>query len=224
MTPAVLVIGALVARPAPPAMGLSRDAASSPSDTAVVLALQAGACVAVAGAALFVAFDRLSIRRYLAEVARLLGAQDDPLAVEAILSRAVGDPGLRMGYWTDEIGYVGADGLPIGQADPGRQRTELTSRGRPVAIMIHDNHSLPSDLLDEHFGPQARLAIQNQSLQLQLRRRVEELRASRRRIVEVSETERRTLERTCTMARNSSCSRSHLSCGAANARQLAPGT
>ena len=64
-----------------------------------------------------------------------------------------------------------------------------------MAILIHDNHSLPSDLLDERFGPQARLAIQNESLQLQLRRRVEELRASRRRIVEVAEAERRSLER-----------------------------
>ena len=85
--------------------------------------------------------------------------------------------------------------MPLGETGAGRHRTELISRGRPVAILIHDNHSLPSDLLDEHFGPQARLAIQNESLQLQLRRRVDELRASRRRIVEVGEAERRSLER-----------------------------
>jgi signal transduction histidine kinase len=174
---------------------LSRAGAPSPTDIAVGLALQGGACAAVAVAALCVALDRLTVRRNLAEVARLLGAQDDPLTVEAILSRTVGDPDLRVGYWTDDSGYVGADGLPLGESDAGRQRTELTSRGHPVAILIHDNETLPPDLIIEHFGPQARLAIQNESLQLQLRRRVDELRASRRRIVEVAEAERRSLER-----------------------------
>jgi signal transduction histidine kinase len=192
---AVLVIVAMVALTSAAVMGLSRAAAPSPFDVALALALQAGACVALAVAALLVALDRLAVRRNLAEVARLLGGQDDPIAVEGILSGAVGDPDLRVGYWMDEIGYVGADGLPLGEMDAGRQRTELTSRGRPVAILIHDNQSLPSDLLDEHFGPQARLAIQNESLQLQLRRRVDELRASRRRIVEIGEAERRSLER-----------------------------
>jgi signal transduction histidine kinase len=192
--PALLVIGAMVALTSAAVMSLSRAAPPSPSDIAIVLAFQSGACVALAVAVLLVAFDRWSVRRNLAEVARLLGGQDDPHAVEAILSRAVGDPDLRVGYWTDDIGYVGVDGLPTGEADAGRQRTALTSRGRPVAILIHDNQSLPSDL-DEHFGPQVRLAIQNESLQLQLRRRVEELRASRRRIVEVGDAERRSLER-----------------------------
>jgi signal transduction histidine kinase len=192
---AVLVIGAMVALASAAIMGLSRAAAPTSSDIALALALEAGACVALALAALLVALDRLAVRRNLAEVARLLGAQDDPLEVEVILSRAVGDPVLRVGYWMDEIGFVGADGLALGEMGAGRQRTELTSRGRPVAILIHDNQSLPSDLLVEHFGPQARLVIQNESLRLQLQRRVEELRASRQRIVEVAEAERRGLER-----------------------------
>ena len=192
---AVFVIGAMVALTSAALMGIGRAAAPSPPDIVLGLALQAGACVAVVIAVFLVALDRLAVRRNLAEVARLLGAQDDPHAVEAILSRAVGDPDLRVGYWMDDIGYVGADGLPLGEMAAERQRTELTSRGRPVAVLIHDNHSLPSDLLVEHFGPQARLAIQNESLQLQLRRRVDELRASRRRIVEVGEAERRSLER-----------------------------
>src|SRR4029077_19125056 len=106
-----------------------------------------------------------------------LGAQDDPPTVEATLSRMVGDSGLRVGYWTDDIGYVGSDGLPLGETDSGRQRTELISRGRPVAILIHDSRSLPSDLLVDRFGPQARLAIQNESIQLQLRPRGEGRRA-----------------------------------------------
>ena len=192
---AVLVVGAMVALTGAALMSLSGAPAPTLLDIALVLALQSGACVAVAVAALLVTSDRLSVRRNLAEVSRLLGAQDDPLTVEAILRRAVGDPDLRVGYWTDDIGYVGADGRPLGETDRGRQRTELISRGRPVAVLVHDNDSLPSDLVVEQFGPQARLAIQNESLQLQLRRRVDELRASRRRIVDVGEAERRRLER-----------------------------
>ncbi len=192
---AILIIAAMVALTSAAIVSLTRGGASRSFDIAVVLALQSAACVAVATAALLVTFDRLAVRRNLAEVARLLGAQDDPLTVEAILGGTVGDPDLRVGYWTDEIGYVDSSGLPIGDTDTGRQRTELTSRGRPVAILIHDNDSLPADLLVEHFGPQARLAIQNESLQFQLRRRVEELRASRRRIVDVADAERRSLER-----------------------------
>ena len=192
---AVLVVGAMVALTGAALIGLSGLAGPTLFDIALILALQSGACVAVAAAVLLVTSDRLSVRHSLAEVTRMLGAQNGPLTVEAILSYAVGDPDLRVGYWTEEIGYVGADGQPLRETDGGRQRTELVSRGRPVAILIHDNDLLPSDLVVEHFGPQARLAIQNESLQLQLRRQVDELRASRRRIVDVGEAERRRLER-----------------------------
>ena len=193
--PPVLVIGAMAALTSAAVLAVGRTAAPSPFEFARLIVLQAVGCVALAVAALLVAWDRVSIRRNLAGVARLLGEQADPLAVEATLSRAVGDPHLRVGYWADQLGYVGADGLPMGVADDGRRRTELVSRGRPVAVLIHDDELLPSELLNQHFGPQARLAIQNESLQLQLRRRVDELRASRRRIVEVGESERRKLER-----------------------------
>ena len=191
----VLVIVAMAALASAAFLAVGRTAAPTTPEIARLLASQAVACVALAVAVLLVTWDRISVRRNLAEVARLLGDQADPLAVEANLSRAVGDPDLRVGYWADELGYVGADGLPLGDIDGGRKRTELVSRGRRVAVLIHDNELLPSDQLDEHFGPQARLAIQNESLQLQLRSRVLELRASRRRIVDVGEAERRKLER-----------------------------
>jgi len=190
-----LVIVAMTALASAAALGVGRATAPTTLEIARLVVFQAAGCVTLAAAVLLVTWDRISVRRNLAEVARLLGEQADPIAVETSLSRAVGDPDLRVGYWTDELGYVGADGQPLGNVDGGRKRTELASRGRPVAVLIHDNELLPSDLLDEHFGPQARLAIQNESLQLQLHRRVDELRASRRRIVEVGEAERRSLER-----------------------------
>ena len=191
----VLLIVAMAASASAAFVGVGRTTAPSTAEIARLVVSQAIAGLAMAVAVLLVTLDRVAVRRNLAEVARLLGDQANPLAVEANLSRALGDRDLRIGYWTDELGYVGADGLPLDDEDGGRKRTELVSRGRRVAVLVHDNDLLPSDLLDEQFGPQALLAIQNESLQLQLRRRVEELRASRRRIVEVGEAERRKLER-----------------------------
>ena len=221
---ALLVICAMAALTSAAIVGLARTAAPSPSDLARVFALQAGACMALAIAALSVAFDRLIVRRNLAQVARLLGARDGPLTVQAILSHAVGAPDLRVGYWTDDIGYVGADGLPLEETGVGQHRTELISRSRPVAVLIYDNQSLPSDLLVEQFGPRARLAIQNESLQLQLRRQVGECvhradgssKSARRNDAASSEIS--------TMARNSSCSRFRSSFGAAKRRLRSPGT
>ena len=111
-----------------------------------------------------------------------------------LLREAVGDPGLSVGYWTEDRGYVGTDGHRIDLTAPDRQRTELTSRGRRIAVVLHDR-GLPSDLVEAHIGPEARLAIQNDSLELELERRLARLRASRRRVVEAGDTARRQLER-----------------------------
>jgi signal transduction histidine kinase len=193
--PASLVIGALAALAGAAAVRLVRTAAPPTKlEIGLVLAIDGGACVAIAIAALLVAADRLAARRNLAEVAVLLGAQDEPLALQRILGRAAGDPDLRVGYWIDDVRYVGADGMPLAPEPAGTRRTELTSRGRPVAVVIHSDRSVPSDLLGDTIGPQALLAIQNESLRLQLFGRVAELRSSRRRIVEIGEAERRGLE------------------------------
>lgn len=52
----------------------------------------------------------------------------------------------------------------VGCAAESDQTPDRTAR--PVAVLIHDDNRLPSDLLHEHLGPQARLAVQNESLQL----------------------------------------------------------
>jgi signal transduction histidine kinase len=194
--PALLVAGALAALAGAAAVRLVHTAGPPTKlEIGLVLAIDGGACVAIAVAALLVAADRLAVRRNLAEVAALLGAEDEPLALQRILGRAAGDPDLRVGYWIDDVGYVSADGMPLAPEPAGTRRTELTSRGRPVAVVIHDDRSVTSDLLGESIGPQALLAIQNESLRLRLQGRVAELRSSRRRIVEIGEAERRGLER-----------------------------
>ena len=164
-------------------------------DLVRVVGLRALASIAIAGAAILVAAERLSIGRNLARIARMLAGESDRPTAEALLRDAVGDPGLSVGYWTDERGYVSADGLPLDLSAPGRQRTELTSRGQPIAIVLHDTRALPVDLVEAHIGPEARLAIQNESLELELERRLEQLRASRRRVVQAGDAARRQLER-----------------------------
>ena len=95
--PAVLVIGAVVALLTTALVGISRLAAPISFDITLVLTVEGGACVAVAVAVLLVTWDRRTVRRNVAEVASLLGAQDDLQSVEGILSRAVGDPDLPRG-------------------------------------------------------------------------------------------------------------------------------
>ncbi len=160
-----------------------------------VFFIQALACCAMGDALLVLAADRVRVRRNVAEVVRLVGARDGPLGLQQLLIRAVGDPGLRVGYWLDDLGYVGPDGTPLDVETAGTQRIELTSRGRSVAIVVYDSSSVSGELIEEHLGPQARLALQNDSLELELRRRLNDLRASRRRIVEAGDAERLRLER-----------------------------
>jgi len=158
------------------------------------MGLRGVACMAIAGAAILVAAERLSIGRNLDRIARLLAGGSDRPTAEALLRDAIGDPGLSVAYGTEERSYVGTDGQPLDLTAPGRQRTELTSRGQAIAVILHDR-ALPSDLVEAHIGPEARLAIQNESLELELERTVDQLRASRRRVVEAGDAERRQLER-----------------------------
>src|SRR5688572_20122103 len=104
----------------------------STEDHVRLVAIRAGACVAIAAAAVLVAAERLSIGRNLAQIARLLAGDGDRPPAESLLRAAVGDPGLSVGYWTEDRGYVGTDGQPVDLTAPGRQRTELTSRGRTI--------------------------------------------------------------------------------------------
>lgn len=194
--PSRLLVGsAMVALSATALAMLVRGAVGGTADDLVrLVAIRAGACVAIAAAAILVAVKRLSIGRDLARITRLLAREGNRPTADVLLREAVGDPGLAVGYWTEERGYVGTDGRALDLMAPGRQRTELTSRRQPIAVVLHDR-AVPSDLVEAHIGPEARLAIQNESLELELERRLDQLRASRRRVVEAGDSARRQLER-----------------------------
>jgi signal transduction histidine kinase len=113
------------------------------------------------------------------------------------LARALGDPGLEVGYWLPETGeYVDAAGRPVDIPPEGSHRrvTRIERDGAPVAVLVHDRAVLEDPGLVEAAGTAARLAAANARLQAEVREQVAELRESRRRLVRVADEERRRLE------------------------------
>jgi signal transduction histidine kinase len=150
--------------------------------------------------ALAVGWGLLRERRARAMLARLvveLGQMPKPGAVRDALRQALGDPGLELAYSRPEAGgYVDADGRQI-ELDPGPDRavTPLMRGDAPVAALVHDSRLVDQlGLLQEVLGA-ARIAVENEQLQAEVRAQLEELRASRARIVETGDAERRRLER-----------------------------
>jgi signal transduction histidine kinase len=121
-----------------------------------------------------------------------------PGSVRDVLARRLGDPSLEVALWLPtERMYVNPQGesvaLPI--ADPDRAITVLGPTNAPIAALVHDPALLERRSLLEAAGAAARLALENERLQAELRAQLAELRASRARIVEAGDDERRRLER-----------------------------
>jgi len=78
---------------------------------------------------------------------------------------------------------------------PGRAVTPLLRGDTPVAALVHDVRLLEQPGLLQEVLPAARVAVENEQLQAEVRAQLEELRASRARIVDTGDSERRRLER-----------------------------
>jgi signal transduction histidine kinase len=157
----------------------------------------------LAGAAVPLAFlaGLLRARLHRGAVAELLVELDRVPALaqprEAI-ARALGDPGLRLGYWLPGPGrYVDFDGqpMPLPAAGTGRAVTRLESGGQPLAVLVYDPSLLEDRTMLDAVGSAARLALENARLHAALRAQLAEVRASRARIVAAGDAERRTIER-----------------------------
>jgi signal transduction histidine kinase len=121
-----------------------------------------------------------------------------PGSVRDALARTLGDPSLELALWLPERGaYVDGDGRPLVLPDrsPDRAVTLLGAADAPVAALIHDPVLLERRALLAAVGAAARLALENERLQADLRAQLAELRASRARIFSVGDEERRRLER-----------------------------
>jgi signal transduction histidine kinase len=176
---------------------LIRLATDGPVPQATAVALHQIRCVAlvmVGGALAITAWSRLRRHDRLLALAAELDAAPAPGSYEAPLRAALGDPTLRIAFPADEGPAVdGSAGSRPALAEPGRATTVLVRSGVPVAIITHQERH--ADALAAALGPAARMAIDNERLQSQLRARLDELRASRARIVESSDAERLRLER-----------------------------
>jgi signal transduction histidine kinase len=121
-----------------------------------------------------------------------------PGAVRDALARTLGDPTLDVALWLpDRASYVDSQGrtfeLPTRNTE--RAVTVLGPDDAPVAALLHDPALLERPAFLEAAGAAARLALENERLQAELRAQLAELRASRARIVQAGDDERRRLER-----------------------------
>jgi signal transduction histidine kinase len=121
-----------------------------------------------------------------------------PGSVRDALAHALGDPTLELALWLPERGsYADADGRPfdLSASGPDRAVTVLGTADAPVAALVHDPVLLERRALLTAASAAARLALENERLQAELRVQLAELRDSRARIVTAGDEERRRLER-----------------------------
>ena len=121
-----------------------------------------------------------------------------PAGVRDALRAALRDPTLTVAYWLPEQErYVDGEGSAVALPPPGDGRavTEVGRGARRVGALVHAPElGDEPELLREAAGTAA-LAIENGRLEVELRARLEALRASRARIVEAGDAERRRLTR-----------------------------
>lgn len=133
-------------------------------------------------------------RSALAALVVELESSPGPGGLRAALARRLGDPSLELLYPLLDGRLVDATArsLPPG---PDRQFTPLLSGGRRLAVVAHRPGLFDDPALTDAVASAARLTIDNERLQTELRAQVEDLQASRARIVEAGDTERCRLER-----------------------------
>jgi signal transduction histidine kinase len=147
-----------------------------------------------------VIYGLIRARRTRTSVAQLvveLGRAPRVGGANEALGAALGDPSLELAYRrTPGSSYVDVDGSPLSPTvGPGRAATPLVREGREIAVILHADQLLSDPGLIEDATSAARLAVENEQLQAEVRAQMSEIRASRARIVEAADAERKRLER-----------------------------
>jgi signal transduction histidine kinase len=130
-----------------------------------------------------------------AEVARLVvdgAGSREPGDLRARLGRMLGDPSVVVGYPLSSGRVVDAAGRPV---DLDGEVTPLVRRGRTVAFLSHRPGLLADPALAADVAAAARLALEHERLQAELRAQLDELQESRARVVAAGDAERHRLER-----------------------------
>jgi signal transduction histidine kinase len=137
-------------------------------------------------------------RSAVGDLAVQLGEAPRPGGLEQALARALHDPTLQLAYWLPDRGdFVDAAGRPVELPAAGGDRavTILRHDGDPVAALLHDAALDEDPGLVRAVAATARMSIDNERLQAEVRAQLEEVRASRARIVAFGDAERRRVER-----------------------------
>ena len=137
-------------------------------------------------------------RSAVGDLAVQLGEPLPPGRLERVLARTLHDPTLKLAYWLpDQHTFVDAAGRPVElpAASGDRAVTILRHDGDPVAALLHDAALEDDPRLIRAVAATARMTIQNERLQAEVRAQLEEVRASRARIVAFGDAERRRVER-----------------------------
>ena len=124
-------------------------------------------------------------------VSDLLDALSSRAALRDTLAEALGDPSLRLVYWTGR--WVDREGRPVELPPAGV--TEVDRDGQRIGAIVHDPALHEEPELVHAVAAAAALALDNERLEAELRARVVELQESRSKLIEVSMAERRSLER-----------------------------
>jgi len=162
--------------------------------------LRLGQAAALGAVALAVLWSWFLGRRTRSAMARLvveLGESPPPGGLCEVLARSLGDPELQLAYPLGEPQrYVDAGGRTVDLAAHNRQAvTPLARNGTTVALLLHRQGLLDDPGLVDEVAGAARLALQNERLQAEVRAQLEDLLTSRARIVATGDAERRRLER-----------------------------
>jgi signal transduction histidine kinase len=137
-------------------------------------------------------------RSAVGDLAIELEQAPSPDRLQQALARALHDPTVQLAYWLpDQQVFVDGAARPVELPSAGGARsvTVLRHDGDTVAALVHDAALDDEPELVQAVAATARLTIENQRLQAEVRAQLEEVRASRTRIVEFGDAERRRVER-----------------------------
>ena len=118
--------------------------------------------------------------------------------LEGPLRRALGDEALGVTFWLPEHGtWVDASGAAVDPPREGDDRavTHVQGPDGPLAALVHQPRLRRDRRLLEAVVAAARLALENERLEAELRLRIAEVRASRERLVATGDAERCRIER-----------------------------
>jgi signal transduction histidine kinase len=126
-----------------------------------------------------------------------IGGPVAPGRVRDVLAAMLHDPDLRLYYWSPSAKtYVDLDGTPAppGPA-PGRSMSRLDGETGPLAWLEVDDTVMEEPALLRAAVSMARLALENERLQAEVRSQLVQLRSASTRLVEAGQHARQRLER-----------------------------